>query len=66
VHDLEVSADSIERVALDHGFATAGALRKSLARHLGVAPHLLRRPGAFEAAMIGFLHAIRHGTGPSD
>lgn len=67
VHQLEQSADSIERVAQAYGFGTAGALRKSLARHLGVAPHFLRRPGAFAAAMVGFLDAIRrgHGTRPS-
>lgn len=67
VHQLEQSADSIERVAQQYGFGTAGALRKSLARHLGVAPHAQRRPGAFETAMVGFLDAIRrgHGTRPS-
>jgi AraC family transcriptional activator FtrA len=64
VHHLEQSADSIERVAQQYGFGTAGALRKSLARHLGIAPHFLRQAGAFETAMVGFLDAIRrsHGT----
>jgi transcriptional regulator GlxA family with amidase domain len=62
VHHLEQGTDSIERVALEHGFGTAGALRKSLARHLGVAPHSLRRPGAFEAAVVGFLDAVRRGS----
>jgi transcriptional regulator GlxA family with amidase domain len=67
VHRLEQGTDSIERVALEHGFGTAGALRKSLARHLGVAPHSLRLTGAFEIAIAGFLDAIRrgHGTRPS-
>ena len=67
VHHLEQSSDSIERVAQEYGFGTAGALRTSLVRHLGVAPHAVRRPGAFEAAMVGFLDAIRrgHSTRPS-
>ena len=64
VHHLERSADSIERAALEYGFGTAGALRKSLARHLGAAPRLLRRPGAFEAVMISCLDAIRRGRRP--
>ena len=61
VHRLEQSADSVERVAQQYAFGTAGALRKSLARHLGIAPHLLRGAGAFDAAMVGFLDAIRRG-----
>lgn len=67
VHHLEQGTESIERVALEHGFGTAGALRKSLARHLGVAPRSLRKPGALDAAMVGFLEAIRrrsYGTRP--
>jgi AraC family transcriptional activator FtrA len=62
VHQLEQSADSVERVAQQYGFGTAGALRKSVARHLGVAPPLLRGAGAFEAAMMSFLEAIRRGS----
>lgn len=65
VHDLEHGPDSIEHVALEHGFGTAGALRKAISRHLGVRPGSLRRPGAFMEGMIGFPHALRHGMEPS-
>ena len=62
VHDLEQRTESIERVALEQAFGTAGALRKSLARRLGAAPSSFRRAGAFDAAMAAFLQEIRRGS----
>ncbi len=64
VHHLEYQTDSIEHVALDHAFATAGALRKSAARHLGMTINSLRRKGAFADALAGFIDDIRQGTRP--
>jgi transcriptional regulator GlxA family with amidase domain len=61
VHHLAHRPDSIEKVAQAFGFGTAGALRKSLARHLGSAPHLLRRAGAFDSILLGLPDAIRRG-----
>jgi len=64
VHHLEHHTDSLEHVALDHAFATAGALRKSAARHLARTVNSLRRKGAFADALAGFIDDIRQGTRP--
>jgi len=58
VHQLEHGTDSVEHVASTHGFGTAAALRKSLTRHLGAAPHDLRTDGTFEAALAAFLEGF--------
>lgn len=62
-HQLEHQADSVEHVALDHTFASAAALRKSAVRHLDMTINSLRRKGAFEEALAGFIDDIRQGTG---
>ncbi len=64
VHHLEHHTDSVEHVALDHAFATSGALRKSALRHLGMTVDALRTRGAFESALAGFIDDIRQGTRP--
>jgi transcriptional regulator GlxA family with amidase domain len=63
VHRLEHQTDSIEHVALEHAFATSAALRKSTVRHLGMTINSLRRKGAFEKALAGFIDDIRQSTG---
>lgn len=63
-HHLEHQTDSVEHVAPEHAFATAGALRKSALRHLGTTVNALRSKGAFEAALAGFIDDIRQGTRP--
>jgi AraC-like DNA-binding protein len=61
VHRLEQRTDSIEQVALECGYGTAGALRKSLRRHLGLTPLSARRIGAFDAATASVLEGVRRG-----
>jgi methylphosphotriester-DNA--protein-cysteine methyltransferase len=65
MHHLEHHTDSVEFVALDHAFATAGALRKSAARHLGMTVNSLRGKGAFEAGLAVLIDDIREGTRPA-
>jgi transcriptional regulator GlxA family with amidase domain len=64
VHHLEHHTDSVEHVALDHAYASAAALRKAAVRHLGNTVNALRRKGAFEAALAGYIDDIRQGTRP--
>ena len=60
-HHLEHQSDSVEQIALDHAFATAGALRKSAERHLRMTVNTLRRRGAFERVLASFIADIRRG-----
>ena len=61
-HQLEHQANSVEQIALDHAFATAAAMRKSVERHLGLTVNALRSMGAFENALASFIADIRKGV----
>jgi transcriptional regulator GlxA family with amidase domain len=59
VHELERRHASVERLALEQGFGSAGALRKAFARHFGTPPRTFRSAGAFEAMLPAFVQEIR-------
>jgi AraC-like DNA-binding protein len=56
--DLEHSDLTIERIALDHGYASASALRSALKRRTGDGPRQLRVPGGFGWVLRCFDHHL--------
>jgi AraC-like DNA-binding protein len=62
--DLENSEATVERLALEHGYGSASALRTALKRRTGDSPGQLRGPGGFGWVLRCFEHDLkrhRHG-----
>jgi transcriptional regulator GlxA family with amidase domain len=59
VNQLEHTPKSQEQVGLELGYGTAGALRKAIAPHLKVPGQTLRKPGAFDRAVVRFAETLR-------
>ena len=59
IDQLEGGRDSVEQVALQHGYPSADALRKTIRRLLRRQPHLLRESSSFASAVLRFIKALR-------